>query len=48
MAKLDTMLGSLNVTMDPKTYRRLYRDKAFRHELNLPSAARQSGPISSL
>lgn len=36
--RLDKMLGSITINMDPSNYRRLYRDKAFRETLNLPSA----------
>ena len=32
------MLSSFTINMDPSNYRRLYRDKAFRENLNLPSA----------
>ena len=37
--KIDKMLGSFTINMDPSNYRRLYRDKAFREAINLPSAA---------
>lgn len=37
-ARIDKMLGSFNITMDPSNYRRLYRDKAFREAINLPQA----------
>jgi len=36
--RIDKMLSSFTVNMDPSNYRRLYRDKAFRENLNLPSA----------
>ena len=35
--RIDKMLGSFTINMDPSNYRRLYRDKAFRETLNLPS-----------
>ena len=37
--KIDKMLGSFTINMDPANYRRLYRDKAFRETLNLPSTS---------
>ena len=46
--RIDKMLGSFTVNMDPSNYRRLYRDKAFREALALPSASeRASGQISN-
>ena len=35
--RIDKMLGSFTINMDPSNYRRLYRDKAFRETINLPS-----------
>ena len=44
--RIDKMLGRFTVNMDPSNYRRLYRDKAFREALALPSASeRASGQI---
>ena len=40
--RIDKMLVSFSVNMDPSNYRRLYRDKAFRENLNLPSAEGRS------
>ena len=40
--RIDKMLSSFTVNMDPSNYRRLYRDKAFRENLNLPSAEGRS------
>lgn len=34
--RIDKMLGSFTISMDPSNYRRLYRDKAFREAINLP------------
>ena len=42
MQKIDKMLGSFTINMDPSNYRRLYRDKAFRETVNLPSVPSQS------
>ena len=39
--KIDKMLGSFTINMDPSNYRRLYRDKAFREAINLPKTAEQ-------
>lgn len=47
MQKIDKMLGSFTINMDPSNYRRLYRDKAFRETLNLPSVPSQ-GPSNTL
>ena len=47
MQKIDKMLGSFTINMDPSNYRRLYRDKAFRETLNLPSVPSQ-GPSGTL
>lgn len=41
------MLVSFTVNMDPSNYRRLYRDKAFRENLNLPSAEGRSNVVGS-
>ena len=42
--RIDKMLGSFTINMDPSNYRRLYRDKAFREAIVLPSASdRASG-----
>ena len=41
------MLVSFSVNMDPSNYRRLYRDKAFRENLNLPSAEGRSNVAAS-
>lgn len=38
--RIDKMLSSFTINMDPSNYRRLYRDKAFREAINLPSADR--------
>ena len=48
--RIDKMLGSFTINMDPSNYRRLYRDKAFRETLNLPSAEnnRVSTQVSQL
>jgi len=49
--RIDKMLGSFTINMDPSNYRRLYRDKAFRETLNLPSSAennRVSTQVSQL
>ena len=35
--RVDKMLGCFTINMDPSNYRRLYRDKAFREAINLPS-----------
>lgn len=35
--RIDKMLGAFTINMDPSNYRRLYRDKAFRETLNLPT-----------
>ena len=40
------MLVSFSVNMDPSNYRRLYRDKAFRENLNLPSAEGRSNVVA--
>ena len=40
--RIDKMLGSFTINMDPSNYRRLYRDKAFRETLNLPSVQQQT------
>ena len=42
MQKIDKMLGSFTINMDPSNYRRLYRDKAFRETVNLPSVPTQA------
>ena len=34
--RIDKMLGSLTVDMQPRSYRRLYRDKAYKQEFSLP------------
>ena len=40
--RIDKMLGSFTINMDPSNYRRLYRDKAFRETINLPSVPQPS------
>ena len=40
--RIDKMLGSFTINMDPSNYRRLYRDKAFRETLHLPSVPQPS------
>lgn len=40
------MLGSFTINMDPRNYRRLYRDKAFRQEINLPSGSQASSTLN--
>lgn len=35
-ARIDKMLGSFTINMDPSNYRRLYLDKTLRETLNLP------------
>ena len=36
--RIDKMLGSWTVDMQPRRYRRLYRDKAYKQEFSLPAA----------
>jgi len=47
MQRIDKMLGSFTINMDPSNYRRLYRDKAFRETLNLPSVPSSQSVFSS-
>ena len=39
--RIEKMLNSFTINMDPSNYRRLYRDKAFRENITLPSGATQ-------